>query len=32
MEENNLIKVNPPLSARKKGTFKDDSLVTFPEK
>jgi three-Cys-motif partner protein len=32
MEENGLIKVNPPLSARKKGTFRDDALVIFPEK
>ncbi|MFZ0051052.1 MAG: three-Cys-motif partner protein TcmP [Desulfobaccales bacterium] len=32
MEEDGLIKVDPPLYARKKGTFKDNALVTFPEK
>jgi three-Cys-motif partner protein len=32
MEEEGLIKVDPPLSSRKKGTFKDDALVTFPRK
>lgn len=32
MEEKGLIKVDPPLSVRKKGTFKDDALVMFPEK
>lgn len=32
MEEKGLIKVDPPLSFRKKGTFRDDAVVTFPGK